>query len=57
MDLNLFWFGIPLVIVVSLVYAATRGERVSEIIPNAIHTAVWTLGFLACVFGVFWIIT
>ncbi len=55
--MSLFGLSVPLIVVVSLVYAATRGERMNEIISNAVHTAVWIVGFLACVFAVFWIMT
>ena len=57
MSMSLFGLSVPLIVVVSLVYAATRGERMNEIISNAVHTAVWIVGFLACVFAVFWIMT
>ena len=52
-----FLMAVPLIAAVSLVYAGTRSERMSEIFAYAFHTAVWILGFLGCVFLIFWLIT
>ena len=57
MSIHPFFMAIPLIVAVSLVYAATRAERLREIFEFAFHTAVWILGFLGCVFVAFWAIT
>jgi hypothetical protein len=46
------WYALPLVIVVSLVYSATRHEATAPILNHAFRTAVWIVGFMAAVFAV-----
>ena len=57
MDMALFaagtdhlWYAFPLVIVVSLVYAATRHERMGPILFHALRIGLWILGFMAVIF-------
>jgi len=52
-----FWFALPLVASVSLVYAATRHEAVGEILAHAFRVAVWIIGFMAVVFGILQLIS
>jgi hypothetical protein len=47
---NQLWYLFPLVVSVSLVYGATRHELMWPILANALHTAVWILGFMAVIF-------
>jgi len=47
-----FWHLVPLVLVVSLVYGATRHERWPEILDHALRFGVWILGFLAFIFAI-----
>ena len=47
------WYALPLVVTISLVYAATRHERMGEIIPHAIHFGLMVLLVAAIVFVVF----
>jgi len=47
-----FWFAVPLIVVVSLVYAATRHELMRPILAHATRTAVWISGFMVVVFVV-----
>jgi hypothetical protein len=49
---NQLWYLFPLVVSVSLVYGATRHELMRPILANALHTAVWILGFMAVIFVV-----
>ena len=49
---NSFWFALPLIVSVSLVYAATRHEEVGAILSHAFRVAVWIVGFMVLVFGV-----
>jgi len=50
------WYALPLVVVVSLVYAATRYEQTELILHHAARTAVWILGFMAVIFVLLWLI-
>lgn len=49
---NALWYSLPLVIVVSLVYAATRHELMGPILLHATRMAAWVLGFMIIVFVV-----
>lgn len=48
---------IPLVAIVSLVYAATRHESMQPILHHAVRTALWIIGFVAVIFAILWIIS
>ena len=50
------WYALPLIVAVSLVYAATRHEQTELIVRHAVRTAVWIVGFMAIVFAVLWLI-
>jgi hypothetical protein len=50
------WYAIPLVLVVSLVYGATRHERMKEIIEQSIRIAIGLVGFMSAIFVVIWLI-
>jgi hypothetical protein len=45
--LNVYWFVLPLVIVVSLVYAASRHEKWNRIWSHAARLCMVILGILA----------
>ena len=47
---NRLWYSLPLVIVISLVYAATRHELMAPILEHALRFGLWILGFMAVVF-------
>ena len=47
---NDLWFALPLVIVVSLVYAATRHEAMQPILRHAMRFGTWVVGFMVVVF-------
>ncbi len=49
-SVNQFWYAIPLIVAVSLVYAATRHELMQPILIHAGRTAVWISGFMLAVF-------
>jgi len=49
---NALWYSLPLVIVVCLVYAATRHELMGPILLHATRMAAWVLGFMIIVFVV-----
>ena len=47
---NRLWYSLPLVVVISLVYAATRHELMMPILEHALRFGLWILGFMAIVF-------
>lgn len=46
------WYAVPLIIAVSLVYAATRHEQMRPILVHAGRVAIWIAGFMVAVFVV-----
>ena len=44
------WYALPLVVAVSLVYAATRHEQMEPILGHAVRVAAWIAGFMGIVF-------
>ena len=52
-----FWFALPLIVSISLVYAATRQEEVGAILTHAFRVAVWIAGFMAIVFGILFFVS
>ena len=46
------WYALPAVIAVSLVYSATRHEKMQPLLVHAGRTALWILGFMFAVFVV-----
>ncbi len=51
------WYLMPLVVSISLVYAATRHELVDEIIKHAIRFGIWIVGFMGVVFGLIYFLS
>jgi len=51
------WYALPLIVAVSLVYAATRHEMMGPIIRHAAHTFVWIVGFMVVVGLVLFLLT
>ena len=49
------WYSVPLVIVISLVWGATRHERLPEIIAQSIRSLLWVLTFMGIIFAVIFI--
>jgi hypothetical protein len=47
---NDLWYAFPLIVAVSLVYAATRHERAKPIFLHALRVGAWIIGFMAVVF-------
>jgi len=48
------YYAAPLVVVISLVYGATRHATLSEIAGHAFRSLVWVVGFLAIILAVIW---
>jgi Na+/alanine symporter len=44
-----WWYALPLIVAISLVYGATRHERMTPILYHAWRTAKWILGFMAVI--------
>lgn len=55
-----FWYALPAILAVSLVYSATRHERMRPILIHAGRLALWIVCFMFVVFvvleGVNWLI-
>ena len=50
------WYAVPLIVVVSLVYSATRHEEPMPIMIQSLRTGVWIISFMAVVFAILMII-
>lgn len=46
------WYALPLLVVVSLTYAATRHERMDAILVHALRFGMMVVGFMGAVFVV-----
>ncbi len=55
--INFMWYALPLIVAVSLVYAATRHEQPGPILNHALRIGAWIAGFMAAIFAVLWLIT
>ena len=52
MHIKDFWYALPLIVTVSLVYAATRHELMQPILAHAVRIGVWIVGFMTVVLAV-----
>jgi hypothetical protein len=50
--INDMWYALPLIVSVSLVYSATRHERMRDICVGAARTGLWIGGFMLVLFGI-----
>ena len=57
MTFEYLYYSVPLVIAVSLVYAATRHERVGPILGHALRVGLWIAGVMAAVFVVLFLVS
>lgn len=48
-SMGLLWHSVPIIVAISLVYGATRHERLKPILIHAYHTAVWIIGFMVAI--------
>ena len=55
--LNRMWYSVPLIVVISLVYAATRHEMIKPILEHAVRFGFWIVGFMLVVFVLLMLIT
>lgn len=56
-SINDLFFAVPLIVVVSLVYSATRHEDPHEILVGAGRMGVWICGFMFIIFAVLWLVS
>lgn len=49
------WYSLPLVVVISLVYGATRHEYLREILQHAFRSAIWVVGFMFVIFAIIFV--
>ena len=55
--LNRMWYSVPLIVVISMVYAATRHEMIKPIVEHALRFGFWIVGFMLVVFVLLMLIT
>ncbi len=51
------WYSIPLIVSISLVYGATRHEKMGPILHHAWHTGIWIVGFITVIMGILWAVS
>ncbi len=56
-EINRLWYSLPLIVVISLVYGATRHELRRPILEHAFRFGVWIVGFMAILGGVMWFLS
>jgi hypothetical protein len=49
------WYAVPLALVISLVYGATRHEEVYGILEHAWKGAIWVAIFMAGIAAIVWL--
>lgn len=54
---NDLWYMVPLIVVIALVYSATRHERLGSILLGTARTALWIVCFMGIVGGVLYAVT
>ena len=55
--INMLWHALPLILVISIVYGATRHEYVPDILINAYRAATWIVSFIAIIFAILFVIS
>lgn len=54
---NDLWYAVPLIVSVSLVYAATRHEHLGPIFAHSLRIGLWIVGFMAIIFAILWLLS
>jgi hypothetical protein len=49
------WYAVPLGVVISLVYGATRHEEIPEILQHCWRAGVWVALFMAAIAAIVWV--
>jgi len=52
LGINDLWFTVPLIVSVSLVYAATRHEDLGPVFAHTLRIALWIVGFMTIIFAI-----
>jgi hypothetical protein len=55
--INDLWYSLPLIVTISLVYAATRQEQLESILWSAARFGGWISACMAVAFGVLYMIS
>ena len=56
-DIERLWYAVPLLVSVSLVYAATRHEEIGPILRHAVRFGLWMIVFMLVVAAIVQITT
>jgi hypothetical protein len=56
-EVNRLWYTLPLIVSVSLVYAATRHEEMGPILRHAGRTMAWIVAFMVIVFVILYLVS
>jgi hypothetical protein len=48
-EINMMWYSLPLIVVISLVYSATRHEAMGPILAHSARLGVMITGFMAVI--------
>jgi hypothetical protein len=57
LHLHNLYFAVPLIVVVSLVYSATRHEYMPAIVNGAVRVALWITVFMLIIFAIIWVVS
>ncbi len=55
--LNVNWYLVPMVLIISLVYSASQFELPEKIVRIALKRFVYILGFMAVAFAILWFLS
>jgi hypothetical protein len=55
--INQLWYALPLIVVISLVYAATRHELLEPILQHAMRLGAWIASFMAAILVVLFLVS
>lgn len=56
-EINRLWYSLPLIVVISLVYGATRHELRRPILEHAFRFGAWIVGFMAILGVAMWFLS
>ena len=56
-EITRMWYALPLIVVISLVYGATRHELPKPILEHAVRFGSWIVMFMIVLFVVIWFVS
>ena len=56
-EITRMWYALPLIVVISLVYGATRHELPKPILEHAFRFGSWIVMFMIVLFVVIWLVS